>query len=654
MRVLTKSRFKLGLECPNKLFYTKKDKYVNQKIDDTFLQALAQGGFQVEELARMHYPEGVLIEGNDWDYVGLAAQTQTLLLQENVIIFEAAFLMDNLFIRTDVLVKQRNQIQLIEVKAKSFNPSNEYTFIGKRGGLVTGWKPYLFDVAFQKYVMQLAHPEWSITSKFMLANKESTASIDGLNQLFRISKQADNRTGILKLESDITKLGTSVLGQVDISHIVAAIMIDKHKYHDNMGFVESINLLKAAYLEDRYFNWPTSYRACKSCEFKTTEAMGQEGKLSGFKTCFKRQHLWGDKDFEMPNTFDIWDFRRGEKLFSEGIVFKKDVTPEAIGYKEVTGKLSRTERQWIQIEKDVNEDGSSYVDVDGLKQEMNSWVYPLHFIDFETSTVALPFNKGRRPYEQIAFQFSHHIYYEDGTVEHATEYVNNEAGVFPNFEFIRQLKHALEKDKGTIFRFAAHENTIVNAIYEQLLDSDEVDKQELIDFVQSISHSKNDSVKKWKGERDMDDLCEVIKKYYYNPHTKGSNSIKMVLPAVLKSSKFLKDKYSQSIGDIRVSSKNFDANHVWLQVEEGEVKSPYKLLPKVYEDWTEEQIEQSLSEIEDVSDGGGALAAYGKLQYTNMSNHEREQLTKSLLKYCELDTLAMVMIFEHFKEDLVK
>jgi hypothetical protein len=51
MRYLTKSRFKTALECPNKLYYTKKQEYANQKEFDPFLEALASGGFQVEELA---------------------------------------------------------------------------------------------------------------------------------------------------------------------------------------------------------------------------------------------------------------------------------------------------------------------------------------------------------------------------------------------------------------------------------------------------------------------------------------------------------------------------------------------------------------------------------------------------------------------------
>jgi len=44
IRLLTKSRYKLGLECPNKLFYTRKKEYANTQTDDSFLEALAQGG----------------------------------------------------------------------------------------------------------------------------------------------------------------------------------------------------------------------------------------------------------------------------------------------------------------------------------------------------------------------------------------------------------------------------------------------------------------------------------------------------------------------------------------------------------------------------------------------------------------------------------
>ncbi|MHB1105408.1 MAG: DUF2779 domain-containing protein [Lutibacter sp.] len=646
MKVLSKSRFKLGLECPNKLYYTGKDEYANSKKEDSFLEALAQGGFQVEELARMHFPNGILIEGNDWDYQLLWEQTQELLKQENVIIYEAAFLIDGLFIRTDILVKQGDDIELIEVKAKSFTPDDEYLFIGKRGGMVSSWKPYLFDIAFQKYVIQLCFPQWRLQSYIMMADKSKKASINGLNQLFRISSKGENRTGILKKVSTIEETGNPVLGRKNVTQIVADIESNKYKYHDSMTFIESINQFKEFYQIDEYANWKTSFSTCKSCEFKS-----EDGELkSGFKECFSKQHNWTESDFTKPNIFDIYFFTKGNKLFEEGVYFKNELTEHNIELKVEAEKLSTSHRQWLQIEKEVNNDSTLYVDLEELKEEMNKWVFPLHFIDFETSAVALPFNKDLKPYEQIAFQFSHHVYHENGKIEHANEYINNMAGVFPNFEFLRALKVALDKSNGTIFRYSNHENTILNAIYVQLLDSDEEDKEELIKFIHNISHSKSDSTIKWKGNRDMVDLWDIEKRYYYNPLTKGSNSIKEVLPASLSSSKFLQGKYSKSINKINVSSKNFSENHVWLEIENDIVKSPYKMLPSLFDGWSEEQIENTLSEIEDIANGGAALTAYGKLQYTDMEQSEIDELTSALLKYCELDTLAMVMIYEHFRE----
>lgn len=650
MKLLTKSRFKLGLDCPNKLYYTRKKEYPNTKQSDPFLEALAQGGFQVEELARMHFADGILIEGNDGEYELLWKQTQELLKQKNVTIYEPAFMINGLFIRVDILVKKGNQIELIEVKSKTFDPNNDNLLIGKKGGMVAGWKSYLFDIAFQKYVMQACFPEWQISSYLMLADKTKKASIDGLNQLFRISRTKNNRTGISKSVNTLAETGDSVLGRINISNIVEDIEDNKYPYLANMGFEESINYLKKTYQTDTYANWPLNYGACKACEFKCSSEDEKQGLKSGFKECFSKQLNWKESDFNKENIFDIYFFNKGYKLFESGIYFKDQLTEENINLKVEKGKLSLTHRQILQIEKAVANDKSIFVDKEGLKDEMDSWIFPLHFIDFETSTVALPFNKGLRPYEQVAFQFSHHIYYKDGRIEHANEYINNKAGFFPNFEFIRALKKALEIDNGSIFRYSNHENTILNAIYVQLMASNEADKDELIGFIKLISHSKKDVTNPWVGAREMIDLWDVEKKYYYNPYTKGSNSIKAVLPAALSSSKFLQEKYSKPISEINLSSKNFAKNHIWLEIKDGNVNTPYHMLPSVFEGWSEEEIEKTLSDIEDIDNGGAALTAYGKLQYTDMSQAEVDELSAALLKYCELDTLAMVMIYEHFRE----
>src|SRR5690625_6972655 len=118
-RYLTKSRFKLALDCPTKLYYTRKPEYENQSETDTFLQALAQGGFQVEELARMQYPEGIAIVGDDYNYDLVVARTEALLKQENIVILEPDFLVNSMFICVVDLFKNGNFIHLITVNSNT-------------------------------------------------------------------------------------------------------------------------------------------------------------------------------------------------------------------------------------------------------------------------------------------------------------------------------------------------------------------------------------------------------------------------------------------------------------------------------------------------------------------------------------------------------
>ena len=664
MKVLSKSRFKLGLECPNKLFFTGKDSYANTKKDDPFLEALADGGFQVEELSRMLIPDGHLLTGNDNEYDILWRQTRDLLTRDNVVIYEGAILYKRLFIRADIIEKKGNTINLIEVKAKSFDPDDENEFLGKKGGINSDWKSYLFDLAFQKFVFQKRYPNHEIKSYLMLADKSKKATVDKLNQLFRIKRSATHRTGIEVIATGISDIGESIMTQVDMSDIVEGIINDNedYKYFDDHTFVEMVKMFRDAYEQDDYLNWPTNYSACNKCEFKTIP--GENDDLdSGYEYCFQKQHQWTAAHFEKPAVLDIgnlhWSY--GRNLFSKKKFLMEDVEKADLKIKRgddviesPEGEYESKEKNWIQIQKKLSNDNTISFKKEGLKNEMSKWQFPLHFIDFETSTSALPFHKGRRPYEQVAFQYSHHTVDKDGNVKHVSDFINAETGVFPNFEFVRKLKKDFENDTGSIFRYADHENTVLNAVIQQLEDSSEADKDELITFLKSITHSSDGVEPEWEGERDMIDLLKVVSKFYFNPLTGGSNSIKKVLPAILATSDFLQSKYSKPIKDINLTSINFKDDHVWLTKENGDFQSPYKSLPPVFEGWTKKEIENAVSEMETLADGGAALAAYGRMQYTNMPKKEKDKIETALLKYCELDTLAMVMIYEHFLELISK
>ena len=190
--------------------------------------------------------EGVLVDApyEDNDYQDLADQTSELLKRENVVIYEAAFYVDDLFIRTDVLVKKGADIQLIEVKAKSIDPNNDYNFIGSKKKLVSSWKPYLFDLAFQTHVAKLCLPNFKVTPFLCLVDKSKVATVEGLNQFFRVKQTTDKRTGVDALVDDKRQLGENLLHQEDLSDIVSKIHSGEYSYYDNLNFHEAIDLLR--------------------------------------------------------------------------------------------------------------------------------------------------------------------------------------------------------------------------------------------------------------------------------------------------------------------------------------------------------------------------------------------------------------------------
>jgi hypothetical protein len=653
-RYLTKSRFKLATECPTKLFYTGKPEYADQKQADSFLLALAEGGFQVGELAKFYFPGGHDI--HTLDHEDAIRETNQLLKQDEVVIYEAAIRFEHYFIRADVLVKIGNHFDLIEVKAKSVDSNGSEGFVNKGGTVRAEWKPYLYDVAFQKYVLLQAFPACSVSAYLMMADKSARCPVDGLNQKFRIVKDSSGRKSV-EVSKDLSEkdLSEQILCQINVDSCCDQIFAGTDsKAKESRSFEERANWYAEHYARDEKIVCQPSM-ACAKCEFCTSDKEETEGLKSGIQECWTETLGWSREDFNEPTVFDIWNFRKGASLVKSGRIKISEVTEKDICPKtDSKPGISPSERRWLQVCKSQGNDQGIWVDRENMANEMGRWVYPLHFIDFETSMAAIPFNAGHHPYEGIAFQFSHHVVHEDDRIEHKGEYLNAEPGVFPSYDFVRALKKDLERDQGSIFRYSNHENTFLNMIYRQLMaDSMDIpDRNNLCEFIQSITKSVRSSAEQWEGSRNMVDMWELVKRYYYDPYTNGSNSIKQVLPAILNSSSYLQEKYSQPIygAPSGIPSLNF-TDWQWIKLEHDKIIDPYKLLPKMFQDVSEKEF-VLLSEADELSDGGAAMTAYARMQFEEMSDYEREEIRGALLKYCELDTMAMVMIYEGWKDML--
>lgn len=152
------------------------------------------------------------------------------------------------------------------------------------------------------------------------------------------------------------------------------------------------------------------------------------------------------------------------------------------------------------------------IDLKAIKDELNSLVYPLYFLDYETYPSAIPLFKGFKPYQQIPFQFSLHVLKNpDGKLEHF-EYlhINN---TDPSQQVIKKLKEFIGL-QGNIMVWNKKFEKGINAQLAQRHPED-------AEFLNNIN------------ER-IYDLMEIFQKQLYvHPGFKGKVSIKKVLPVLV-------------------------------------------------------------------------------------------------------------------------
>lgn len=651
---LTKSIFKVGLECPRKLFYHKKPaEYFNGKDEDPFLESLAQGGYQVGALAQLKYPGGIEIK--EREYAAAAEETQKYLSQENAVLFEAAFLKDHFYVRADISIKAGDNLRIIEVKSKSFESDDNEAFLSpqksKPGApkLYANWIPYIYDLTFQVYVARLNYPNLKVSASMMLLDKTASANDDGLHQLFLVKKSGRSKEVVLTKDIPQGFTGDQLLTEVDVTEIVDAVIEGRETsdFHFMGDMASRAQKLAEIYLNNvRYPVQGLVASQCKGCEFRGNH----EGLKSGFDECWtEAANIESASSKKMA--FDLWNFRWTDKAFENRKYLLDHLDESDLGKKPT----KTSARQLLQIEKHKEGTLDPWFDLDALKAEIDSWKWPLHFIDFETCTPAIPFKKGFAPYSEVVFQFSHHVMDVNGKVSHTGQFIDLTPGSFPSFDFVRELKKQLEGDSGTVFRYSNHENSVLNRIVFLLQQSQESDRDELIHFIKTITKKKAPDKKTilWSGDRCMVDLLEVVKECYFSPLMGGSNSLKYVLPSILSESAYLRKKYSRPVyGTSEMPSLNF-SDHVWIKdLRADGISDPYKELPPLFSAEDLQKIDSLISDEDQIRNGGAAMMAYCRTQFTEMSIEEREAIQKALLKYCELDTLAMVMLVEYWLDSV--
>ena len=164
-----------------------------------------------------------------------------------------------------------------------------------------------------------------------------------------------------------------------------------------------------------------------------------------------------------------------------------------------------------------------YLDKTKLKNFLESFAYPIYFLDYETYPLAVPIYNKYKTYQQMVFQYSLHIIDKEGKLTHK-EYLETEKGD-PSRNLIKQLSQDIG-DTGSVVSwnktFEVGRNEDMARLYP-----------EYSEFLKNVNIR-------------MIDLADFInKEMYIHPDFLGSWSIKNVLPVMVPDLSYKKLKVNK-------------------------------------------------------------------------------------------------------------
>jgi hypothetical protein len=636
---ISKSDFKACYDCRTKLYY-RKNQYPTSLDENEYMQFLAEGGFMVETVAKAQYPQGHDLV-NERDPQRAFAQTQELIgAPANAVIFEAAVLWGKFYARTDMLRREGKVLHLIEIKSSSIliDPEEDdgvSPFVSN-GEVRSAWKEYLLDVAFQTRLLRNAFPKFEVKPWLCLVNKAHAVTANETMANFRVVRDARNPNA----RPEVVYSGDR--GQLKDSPLLITLPVSA-EVDSLMPEVEAMANTLAALLRANgtmtRVQEPVAgfYKTCRGCEYRFRD--GRPIKGHGFAECWGKMAKANPHILELHRVGQIGTSKVPDPvpaLLATGRASLLDLREDQLG-KPGTWQ-ERRQLQWSHSGPGAKEYLPKILQKE-LHGHQTDPGWPLHFLDFEACDIALPHHAGLRSYERVAFQFSVHQIDRKGNLTHQ-EWLNTGRD-FPNFAFAQALRVSIG-DEGTVYVWSPYEQATLNRVLVQIEEWLERDAKEavrvaglrsaaelrkLADWLDRLLGSEDEKGKRHDSPR-IRDLHKLALEHYFHPDMGGRTSIKVVLPAIWSHSQALR-------------------NHPWFAQylklgANGQPIDPYKTLPAL-------PLGDAGDDEESITDGTGAIRVYQDLIFRQEADPKiranREQLLK---QYCELDTAAMVMIWQHW------
>lgn len=605
-RTLSKSDFKIARTCDAKLYF-RENHFPDNQQSDPYVKLLQRGGYMVEALAKAKYPNAVqLTYGRD--VTADFARTQEELRKENVTLFEATLLVGRQLARVDILEKRGDLVRLIEVKSSLFDGPKHSADIasGKHGifrtdrkphGIRSDWRDYFEDLTFQVLLLEKVLPGVTIEPWLALLDETKRAALNDIPSLFELVKSGDRLHTARYVGSREQYAALDLITEV---HVPAEVdLLREEIAAAAAGFEDRLDAPLDAFLDGLERN-----SKCTSCEFRHDPPAEKDG----FVAC------WGELAEPKPHALDLFSVGRVraadgrpiiQALFESGKTALADIPIERLA--TAKGEIGpQAQRQRRQIE--YSRRGEIFTDP-ALREGLQGLKGPIHFIDFEAARLALPYHAKMRPYGLLAFQWSSQTLSTPGERPTHSEWLNTEDR-WPNQTFAETLRAAIG-DEGPVLTWSSFERTTLRQIPPELSTFGR-EAPELVEWMNHVA------------EHRVVDMYQWCNDWYYHPGMGGRSSIKVVLDAIWGTDEAMRREFEQ-----------------WTGLTADATADPYASLPPI----------EINGILRNVQEGTGAVLAYEEMMYgaSKRDQARRASWGALLRQYCALDTLSMVLVFEHWR-----
>jgi len=214
--------------------------------------------------------------------------------------------------------------------------------------------------------------------------------------------------------------------------------------------------------------------------------------------CDFRSYCW--QHIPEYSIFNIANLRSNRKfnLYYEGILHLQDIPAD----------FSLSDNMQVQIEAELT--GKKFINNNTINKFLSKISEPIGFLDFETFMEPVPSFDNQRPYQQIPFQYSLHIFENKKLAHH--EFLGK-PGIDPRPAFIEKLLDDTSSCRTIIVYNQAFEVARLQEIARNF--------PEFTEGIESII------------ARIVDLMAPFRNKDYYVREMCGSHSIKYVLPALV-------------------------------------------------------------------------------------------------------------------------